>query len=254
MIRHPSRNNQSDDRNDFPDVQRRRDINNAFCLSAASAAEEGEREADQPSNPLQPTSTHVTHASHSLEENAWVACVPQTVIDAIAASLPSGPDPHNRKIFELARRLKAIPGLDDSLEFLKMVVRKWHSQSPPAIHTQPFQDSWLDFQTAWVRVVRPYGSVLQSAFQAACRDPLLPIDGTSELGKLAALCRNLSVATGGGSFFLSCRSVEQLFGVSRMTAWRWLGQLVFVGVIKAVQKGSKRSRRATTWIFIGERG
>ena len=45
----------------------------------------------------------------------------------------------------------------------------------------------------------------------------------------------------------------ELFGVRRMTAWRWLQALQFYGVIQRVEKGTFRTRRATTWRLVAAR-
>jgi hypothetical protein len=198
-----------------------------------------------------PQATHVTQASPTHRSKAWVACVPQAVFDAIEATLPTGPGQRNRKLFDLVRRLKGIPGLDKS--YLKSIVQQWHRLALPTIRTKAFAETWEEFQVAWVKVLVPYGIVLAGAIEAARRVPHQPIDDKPELGVLAALCSNLAVAAEGKPFFLSCRTVEELFEVPRMTAWRWLGLLQFHGIIVPVMKGTKRGQKATTWRYVAER-
>ena len=77
----------------------------------------------------------------------------------------------------------------------------------------------------------------------------LVVDGNAELGTLATMCKILSDAHGGGAFFLSCRTVERLFGISRMCAWRWLKSLEFFEIIAAVKTGTLKDRQATTWLY-----
>jgi hypothetical protein len=96
-------------------------------------------------------------------------------------------------------------------------------------------------------VKTPYGTTVQAAHEAARRAPL-QLDDNEDLGILVALCRHLSAA-GGQPFYLSCRTVEKLFGVSRMTAWRWLKALQFYSVIECVKKGTLKGRQATTWRY-----
>jgi hypothetical protein len=195
---------------------------------AAGALGDGQEHPDNPS-------------THQL-----IACVPYGVADAIAATLPSGPAQRNRQVFQLARRLKAIMP-DATPAELKGIVTEWHGQALPVVRTKDFGETWTDFQVAWMAVKRPHGSSVQAAYEAARRAPLGPIDGSVELGALAALCRILD--GGGRPFYLAVRTVERLFGVGRMTAWRMLRALEFNGVIKPIEKGTLKARHATTWRF-----
>jgi hypothetical protein len=156
-------------------------------------------------------------------------------------------------VFNLARRLKGLPDLDTSPAALKVIVSAWFRRALPAIRTKDFAETWSDFQTAWLRVKVPHGTAVLSAYEAARRTPGPPIDGNPDLGVLAALCRNLGLA-GRGTFYLSCRTVEELFGVARMTAWRWLQSLHFYGIIEPVKTGTLKGHRATTWRYTGPDG
>jgi hypothetical protein len=177
------------------------------------------------------------------------ACVTCTVTDAIKATIPDGPGQRNRKVFDLARRLKSISDLDTSPEALKAVVFEWHRRALPFIRTKAFAETWSDFQTAWLAVKAPHRTALHFAYAAARRLPHTPIDDCAELGVLAALCWHLS-ASGARPFFLACSSVKELLGVSRMTAWRWLRSLQFYGLIEPIETGTLKGRQATTWRYI----
>jgi hypothetical protein len=128
---------------------------------------------------------------------------------------------------------------------LKAVVTLWHARALPVIRTKEFEETWHDFETAWLAAKRPHGIAVHVAFQAAQRAPLGPIDDNADLGVLASLCRYLAGAD--GRFYLACRTVEALFGVSRMTAWRWLKALQFCGVIELLTKGTLKAHRASEW-------
>jgi hypothetical protein len=205
--------------------------------------------------------THDTQATHDIHETqavpphgreSCVSCVTPAALDAIASTQPHEPAQANRRIFDLARRLKGIPDLDDSPAALKEIVAEWFRRAQPEVGMN-FHDLWERFQGAWVRVRVPYVDVVGNAFDVACCAPHRSIDGKTELGILAALCWNLSQATGGKPFFLSCRKVGELFDVSRMTASRWFEQLQFHKVIALVRKGSKRGHQATTWRYVADR-
>jgi Bifunctional DNA primase/polymerase, N-terminal len=197
---------------------------------------------------LPPSLTGREQPKQPQQPKQHIACVPRAVVDAVVATLPTGPGQRNHKLFELARRLKSIPGLDTSPAMLRAVVVMWFERALPVIRTKELQESWADFQLAWVRA-RPHGAALTAAYDAARRRPLPPVDGDGEVGVLAALCRNLGGAS--RQFFLSCRAVEALFGVGRMTAWRWLVALQFHGVIEEVEKGKNKNRQATVWRYKG---
>jgi hypothetical protein len=168
-------------------------------------------------------------------------------------TLPDSPGQRNCKVFDLARRLRGIAGLNTSPALLRAIVTEWYRLALPFIRTKDFAETWSDFQTAWLAVKTPYGTTVQAAYEAARRAPQGCIDDNADLGVLAAMCRNLSAAAGGRSFYLACRTVEKLFGVSRMTAWRWLNTLQFYGVIEPVKKGTLKDPQATEWRIVARR-
>jgi len=102
---------------------------------------------------------------------------------------------------------------------------------------------------AWQRVKKPHGTTVHRAFAVASESPRSPIDDNHELGILAAMCRIMG--TGGEPFYLACRTVVQLFGVGRMTAWRWLQALQFYGFIQPITTGTLKDRQASEWRFVG---
>ncbi|HZZ76906.1 MAG TPA: bifunctional DNA primase/polymerase [Gemmataceae bacterium] len=178
-----------------------------------------------------------------------IACVPSIRDEAINATLPTGPGQRNRKVFDLARRLKAIPGL--SKAELKEIVTEWHRRALPVIRTQDFQETWIDFQVSWGRIKIAHGTTPRRAYQAALKASTTPIDGVVELGTLAEMCRILASTERRQRFFLSCRTVAEVFGVPRMRAYRWLESLQFHDVIRLLKKGRLKARKASTWKYQG---
>jgi hypothetical protein len=180
-----------------------------------------------------------------------IACVSRTVEEAIAATLPTGPGQRNRRIFDFARQLKSINGLDTSPSSLLANFASWHEQALPFIRTKEFDESWLDFQIAWRRLKAPLrATTVQAAYEAALAAPM-ELHGNVALGTLAGLCRQLGLGSQDGRFFLAVGTVATLFGVSRTTAWRWLQSLQFSQIIQLVSKGKLEDRRASTWLYIG---
>jgi hypothetical protein len=184
--------------------------------------------------------------------NQHIACVTSEALEAIDSTLPDRPGQRNRRVFDLARRLKAIPDLDSSPAMLKVIVSLWHQRALPVIRTKDFGETWSDFQIAWMNVKVPYGTALKTAFEAARRAPLAALDDNANLGVLAALCQRLSLAVQGKSFFLSCRTVAKLFNVYPMMALRWFKALQFHGLIAEVEKGCLKGHQATTWVWKGD--
>jgi hypothetical protein len=176
----------------------------------------------------------------------------------IGATLPKAQGQRNRSIFELCRRLKAVPALASAdVATLRPIVAEWHTQALPAITTQAFIETWADFVLGWERVKYPAGQgKIDEAFQRAGAAPppatagkLYPAD--SPILLLAALCRELQRMTGNTNFFLDCRTAAGLLGVpSPTTAWRWLNVLCADGILKAGEKGSLAMHKASRFRYI----
>lgn len=199
---------------------------------------------------LIPTSTTNNSTQIATQLPSQTACVPNSVKECILQTIPSGIGLRNKKIFELIRRLKAIsPSMPPSE--LKEVMQEWFRLALPFIGTKDWQTTWDDAKDAWQNAKTPYGNgTIQDAYAYARANPHPPIDDNPELGVLSAFCMKLAGID--GKFFLAVRTVESLFGWSRMTAHRRLKDLVLWGVIEEVQKGTKKNNQATVWRYIGQ--
>jgi len=179
---------------------------------------------------------------------------------AIQATLPDGHGSQcHRAIFEFARILKFAPRLDKSPENLRVMFAAWHVRAQPFIKDQLWQESWEDFQRAYVEAKCPAGNTLKTALVKALANPIGDIDGRFELGILGALCRELQTVHGNGSFFLSNHVAANLLShalgrtVDPKQALRWLRSLQFHGVISLQKKGlvGKAGDMASEWRFLG---
>lgn len=173
---------------------------------------------------------------------------------AIAATLPRGEGQRNRQVFELARALKAIPSLADAdVNDLRAYVEKWHAKALPVIRTKAFEETWIDFLTAWPRIKFPRGSEpLTQLFQQAAAVPPPPAAeryGIPELKLLVGLCEVLQRENGSAPFFLSCRTAGRLLNVDHNTAARWLKLLQHDRLIVCVESGTKR--KAARYRYVG---
>jgi hypothetical protein len=164
------------------------------------------------------------------------------------ATLPTGPGQRNRRLFDLARRLKAImPGASPSE--LEPIVRQWHTAALPVIRTKDWIESWVDFQTAWAAVKRPFGATMAEIVEAAkTQTPA----GADAIAKLTALCRTLQEHHGPGRAWpLSCRTAARIIGVGHDTAARILKLLCREGTIELVTPaGPRECRRAGEYLYL----
>lgn len=194
-----------------------------------------------------------------VSDTMTVALSPE-VEAAIEASLPhawsNGPNEHDQPEFQLARHLKAIGALADApATALRPYVKLWHQRARKVMEGKSFENSRLAFTRAWNNVKFPAGhSPMEKAFaRARCTAPPpetadYEADG---LKLLAALCRELQIVAGNGSFFLGCRTAGQLLKVDHVTAWRWLGILKMDGLIRQTGAGTKY--KAARYVYGGTR-
>jgi hypothetical protein len=95
---------------------------------------------------------------------------------------------------------------------------------------------------------------LHAVFEAAMKKPLPTVASKYYLPKmqrLIALCAELQIAAGEGTFFLSCRDAGDLIGEDFRKAWGWLKKLEFDGVLKRISTGSKGNHKANEYVFSG---
>lgn len=182
--------------------------------------------------------------------------VKQAIEQAITETLPTGTGMRHRKIFELARALKAIAELDGSpADFLKPVIKDWHRRARDVIHTKDFLDTWVDFDGAWRGVKYPRGNVLRKFWESAEIEPQ-PKD-TSTLAdydygpRVYALCRDLQKHHGEEPFFLGCRKLGEVAGISPAQANLVLRGLEADKHLVRVSTGDLKSRNASEFFYRG---
>ncbi|MCE9555995.1 MAG: bifunctional DNA primase/polymerase [Planctomycetes bacterium] len=175
----------------------------------------------------------------------------------VRRSLPSAAGQRHRKIFELARELKAVPSLAAAPAVShRAIVQRWHELALPAISTKPFEDSWFDFLDAWDRVRKAKGESLIDEIVGRAIAAGVPEEAKHysrpELRLLVAICRQLQRESKSGTFFLSCYTAAELIGVDdHRTAWRWLGGLCKEGILELVTKGMIKNHRASEYRYLG---
>jgi hypothetical protein len=203
--------------------------------------------------------TQETQAAH-------IACVRRQITDMqgllaeslcqsiISKTLPTGPGQRHRKLFDLARALKAVVP-SASRDQLRIIVERWYREALPFIRTKDFTTTWAEFTIAWAAVRVPIGAVMGEVIAAAEARPIPTVGLDYDLPamqRLVALCAQLQAHHGPGKAGpLSCRMAGNVVGVGHDTAARWLKLLVADGVLELVTPGgSKASKRAAEYRYL----
>jgi hypothetical protein len=136
---------------------------------------------------------------------------------------------------------------------LKTIVRRWHQQALSVIRTKCFEESWKDFEFAWLNVrAAPISlaSVMERA--VAIPTPELALDFKDErMRSLVRICASLQEHWGDRPFFLGAREAAKLLGVDKTTAWRWVQGIEKRGILLRVATGRQATRKATEWRYVG---
>jgi hypothetical protein len=176
------------------------------------------------------------------------------VADAIRATIRSGRGHRHRRLFHLARLLKAIPELGHTdLPSIRPIVVEWHRIARPKIGTKEFEETWADFAIAWDNVRFPAGEEpIRAIFQAARGKPLPSIAeqyGVDSVKLLVGLCAELQRIALPEPFFLACRTAGELLGITHVMAHKWLKLLIADRVLEVAKPGSKH--HATRFWYLG---
>ena len=176
----------------------------------------------------------------------------EAVLLAIEATAPTGTGERNRRIFDFARKLKAIGSLADrAAQELREIVKAWHTRALPNIATRDFADTWGDFLGGWDKIRQPAnGEFMNTTFERAKASPCATgHDEAQDI--LAAFCRELQKAVGDEPFFLSVRDAAEPFGHDEKWGLRRLRVLEAEGWIVCVERGSAQTQRATRFKYAG---
>ena len=173
---------------------------------------------------------------------------------AIEETAATGVGQRNTLLFRFARRLKAIPALEDKEgRQLHCFLLEWHKRSRDYIRTRDFETTWIDFRRIWQATKYPaYEDFLREIYERAKANPYTGY--AEETNTLAAMCRELQAAHGSEPFYLGLRSVAAMFGKSSlMWGSRRLWLLEQDGLIRCVEKGTLVTGMASTFLWLGGR-
>jgi hypothetical protein len=180
-----------------------------------------------------------------------IVCAIPAVEEAVRATQPTNEGQRNRRIFELARRLKGIIP-DATSDDLRVIVREWHRRALPVIGTKPFDTTWADFCYGLERVKWPHGCLLDEIVRRA-RAATVPTAlaaryDSRETNLLICICIELQAASSGCPFYLSWRTAAALLGIDHTSAGRLLGMLVKDRVLAIAEQHT--ARRAARYDYI----
>lgn len=208
------------------------------------------RELKVSKNIEQSNGSPLSALSITLTPELWAA-----IEAALQASLPASEGQRNAKLFEFARRLKAIPELRDlNTPQLREIVREWHGLAVGVIRTKDFDETLGDFEYGWERVRFPWGTnPLEAAMAAADREsaPQCATHFESESTiRIIKLFRELQKVAGDNVFFAAGADVAELVGLDPNSAWKRINQIVKAGIFEIAELG--RRGRATRFRYLGD--
>jgi hypothetical protein len=181
------------------------------------------------------------------------------IADIVKSSLPTTAGERHDKIFELVRRLKALPDLAvKPADALLEIVQQWHELALEKIGTKEFEPTWADFRFGWEECKYPWGTgPMEEIFGKAIKEEppakAVTLYGRNALRtRLAALCRALQRVAGTEPFFLSSRQVGNLLNVSPMHGWRWLRQFCEDKLLRQASKGTLKDHQASEFNYLGD--
>lgn len=151
--------------------------------------------------------------------------------------------------------MKGISDLRDAAPMaLEPYLRQWHRQSLPVIGTKPYEETLVDFLSAWPRVRFPGGAEPMQEVLARAKAATVPAEALEfeqhKLRLLVALCRELQATVGDAPFFLASRTAAKLLDVPPAQAWRWLFLLEQKGILLVVERGSRNTNRASRFRYV----
>ena len=136
-------------------------------------------------------------------------------------------------------------------EIILQAFETWYSANKFVTHSR--DDYLAEFLEAWQTVKIPIDGALHRiwAISQSAHTPRVALEYFNEekMRLLVTFCRELQRARGDAPFFLSCRTVQQLFGLSSpREALRRLSAHQALGIISLIERGNQTGR-ATRWRY-----
>jgi hypothetical protein len=169
---------------------------------------------------------------------------------AIIASIPVKTGQRERKLFDLARRLKAIGELPDDIQI--KVFDEWWCHSRDIVGTKHYELSMNAFLRCVSNATTPLDDIIGDCIERAKSTPVPDWSKKlcAECQLLAAICRELQTVNGTKPFFLSCRVAGAAIGVSHTIASQYLQLFVRLKQLTIVVRGSVSGHQATRYRMV----
>lgn len=163
-----------------------------------------------------------------------------TLPPEVRATLPTQPGQRHHAIFNLVRLLKGThPGAES--EQFRSLFADWFERARPHVETQDFGLSWGEFCDGWRLCRYPRGELLRALAAAA--------GAGSDEERAIRVCAALQAYAGDAPFFLGCRTLGRVLGITHAKAAEVLRGLVAAGRLIIVERHTHS--RATRYRYPG---
>jgi hypothetical protein len=215
------------------------------------------------------TSVHSVHSVPSEERDKERETADQTsktsirsIKEAVAVAVPSNSGQNHQKLFLLARALRSLEkhkGSSLTKRERCAAFDLWYELAQRYLRPGQTRDEYLmEFLAAWndARYALGERRVVSEAWTAAsAAQP--PAAARGELSDprillLVSFCRELQRRASHQPFYLSCRTVQELFSLgTHVTAHKWLQGLVQMDILEIVDRGTQGpGGRATRFRYL----
>ena len=176
----------------------------------------------------------------------------------MAQWIPAKPHNNNTCLFNISRLLRTVErkaGRRLKLQELRQMFDYWAKRSFRYFRPELSAEDYLaQFLTIYDTTKYAHDeSPVAAAYALALKAPPPPGHEkleTDDFKLLAGLCYQLQILEG-GNFYLSCRTAAKFFKtVSHITLWIRLKHLARMGIIKEVETGNLRTRKASTYEYV----
>jgi len=183
-----------------------------------------------------------------------------SLAEALQLAQPTAEHQNNARLFTLARDVRALEiaeGREWNLyDLLWRVFNPWYEANQYLREDQSSDDYWCEFLRAHDSVKFPRHEDIRDRAWAASETQVFPRVALEsftdpELRQLVLWCQELQRLAGDKAFWLSCRDVQQRFGLSNATrAANRLHALVRLNILKEVEKGGPKTNKATRFRYV----
>lgn len=184
----------------------------------------------------------------------------ETIETLLAGTVPTKSHENHDLLFTLGRRVRVFeagrPAPLSEAE-LQVIFSAWHDRANGYLRPdQTWDEYYQEFLDAYGDVERPGADGVVDIAWQSIRTAAVPLPPETalvmdaRLKKLVALCHLLQQLAGPKPFFLACRTVARLFGLSsHEQAAVWLRILRKKKILDEVTKGGPNNMRATRYRY-----